>query len=191
MSFYVSSGWNLLVQVRAEKQVYNKATGELEDTIPRLFAQFQRGAPDWAKEIALGKLDFGAIAPEVDPTLRMGSFDVEAAAEVWGWSAADKKIVVEALDKMQGAHAGFVKIEIPKLEAPWPAIENLRPHGRRTVELSVEKLVETADTIGVGLSQLVPYLRQETWPDGVVDGIAEIVARRAAEAESAEELIEA
>lgn len=191
MSFYVSSGWNLLVQIRAEKPIYNKVSGELEDKIPRLFAQFQRGAPDWAKEIALSQLNFGGLAPEVDPTLRMGSFDVDAAAEVWGWSAADKKIVEDALDKMQGANAGFVRIEIPKRPAPWPKIENLRPHGRRTNELSVEKIVETADAIGVELGEVVPYLRQEDWPSAVVDGIDEILRRRLAEPENTEELIEA
>ena len=190
MSIYVSAGANLMVAIRNPKNIVT-ATGEPVETISRLKAQFQRGNPgDWAMPQIRERLPFGIVPDAVNVASRMGVFDTNEAQHAYGWTDAERKIVEDFLDAHQGPEMGFIKVEQPTLEAPWPAIEKLRPHGRRTNEIAAEKIIDAATTFGADLDYLVDYLKQEDWPKPVVDAVREHAARGAVD-EAVEELVEA
>lgn len=190
MSIYVSAGANLLVQIRGAKSVLT-AAGETVQTVTRLKAQFQPGNPgDWAIPQVTAKLPMGIVPDGVNPSRRLGVFDTDVAQESYGWTNDERKIVENFLDTNQGPEMGFVKVERPLVDAPWPAIEKLRPHGRRTNEISAEKLVDAADTFGVDPDDLIPYLEQERWPAEVIGLVKEKAAAQVPD-EPVEELVEA
>lgn len=190
MSIYVSKHANLQVQVRSPR-VTITPTGEAVQTVSRLSVQFQRGsAGDDAVRQATERMDFGALPQGVRVGFRTGVFDTEVAQREYGWTDDDRKTVEEFLDRNQGNEAGWIKYERAPLAPPWPAIDKLRPHGRRTGEGSFEKLVEAADMFGVDLAEVEAYVRQEEWPQNVADLLREYIARQAS-AEPTEELVEA
>lgn len=190
MATYVSKHANLLVAVRHPRRVIT-ATGESVETASRLVVQFQRGnAGDAATQQAINTLDFGALPQGVRIAFRTGVFDTENAQREYGWTDEDRKIVEDFLDRNQGNESGYIRVEEVKIEAPWPAIEKLRPQGRRTNELSAEKLIAAADTFGVELDLVAAYLKQNDWPAEVVSLVRDHVARQQTE-QPAEELVEA
>lgn len=191
MAIYVSAGANMLVSIRPAKSIVT-ASGEPVQTVTRLKAQFQRGNPgDWAIPQIMERLPFGALPDGVRPASRMGVFDTNEAQATLGWTDEERKTVEDFLDENQGPEMGFIRVEQPRLPAPWPAIENLRPHGRRTQQVSAEKLIEAADTFGVGLDTVAAYVEQEGWPKDVAALLREHAAREAAVPEPDEELVEA
>lgn len=190
MAIYVSKNAHLLVVVRNPKTVIT-AAGEPVQTITRLTAQFQRGnAGDEYTQQAFERLDFGAVPEGLPVGRKTGVFDSALAQIDYGWTDEERKIVEDALDRMQGNEAGFIRVEQRKIEAPWPAIEKLRPHGRRTNEIAAEKIIDAAHTFGADLDEVADYLRQEDWPKPVVDAVREHAARDAVD-EAVEELVEA
>lgn len=190
MAIYVSKNASLLVVIRNAKQIIT-AAGDPVQTVSRLTAQFQRGnAGDRYTDQALSRLDFGVVPDALPVARKTGVFNTEQAQIDYGWSDEDRKFVEDALDRMQGNEAGFIRVEELKVEAPWPAIEKLRPHGRRTNDIAAEKLLEAAATFGADLDDLADYLKQENWPAPVVDAVREHAARGAVD-ETVEELVEA
>lgn len=55
----------------------------------------------------------------------------------------------------------FILVEVPKLPAPWPSYDDLKPTGQRTPEKVAQRNLETAQTIGVPVEDLIAYEKQE------------------------------
>lgn len=195
LALYVSDAANLLEYVsgRQEDEAIYTPKGDVAGTKPRLFAQFSRGAcPDWALDEVSKRLTFRGHPDELPLTARMGVFDSDLAAKERGWSDEDKKVLEDWLDSRQGATNGFIRIELPRVDAPWPKITELTVHGRRTPDLVAEKMVETAQDIGVELDVLLRFVKQELGNHGWDDRLlVEIDNRIPRVVEATEELVEA
>lgn len=176
------------MQVRAPRPVTNK-DGQIIATSPRLFAQFQRGAPpEWAFEKAVNTLNFRGLAEGEPITLRMGTFDSVIAQEQHGWSDDERLLVESELEKR--SQDMLIRVEQPKLEAPWATYDNYRPHGQRTPAKVAEKNIQIAADVGVPLEEVIAYEKQNENHSLLIKAY-EAAAREALAAEPTEELVEA
>lgn len=169
--------------VRPEKPLFSPASGEKMGSEKRLFAQFRRGeAPGWAVEVAIREFPLARMpASGVTVQQWLSFLDTVAEQHRYGWTDEERGRVERSLETTFAFMCR--RVEAPRLAAPWPDIEKLRPVGRRTPALSAEKLVETAVLTGFALGDVVAYLRQEGWPAEVV----ELVEARLAEEKPGEE----
>jgi len=176
------------VQIRPKKPIVNKS-GEIIDEAPRLFAQFQRGAPpDWALEETVSRLNFRGLAEGESPTLRMGTFDTITAQGMHGWSDDEREIVERELDKRQSEI--LMRLELPTLPQPWPTYDELKTHGKRTSDHVAEKNIQLARDIGVDLDDVIAYEKQNRNDERIIE-LYEAALAEARTAEPAEELVEA
>lgn len=150
-----------------------------------LYAKFERGAaPAWAIDVALQHFEFRKKPQDISVNRWVAYYDSIEDQVRRGWTDEERKAIEDKLVN----HHDSILVETPRMEKPWPLIEDLRPHGRRTPELSADKLYETAITIGVDAATVAAYLRQEEWDQRVIDAF---VAKIEAPAVSDEELVEA
>lgn len=155
--------------IRAEEIKFSPATGEPAGKKRRLVAQFRRGeAPGYAVELAQREFPLARM-PAAGVTVQqwLSFFDSVAEQDRHGWTDEEREFVERKLDTTFAYLCR--RVEEPRLAAPWPDIEKLRPVGRRTPVLSAEKLVEVASLTGIGLDAVAAYLRQEGWPAEVIE----------------------
>lgn len=149
----------------------------------RVYAKFRRGAaPGWAQQIGVDTFPMLDRPPEIDPAAWLCSYDSDADE----WNDEERAAIVERLDEL-----GYLRVERPRLKAPYPMYDQHRKTaGRRTVELAVKDIVAAYETAGFDIDHAVAY-EQENGNDETV--IAALAALRppvdTVEADPAEDVI--
>lgn len=195
MALYVTDSANLRITVRKEEKVYTPK-GDLAAVKPRIVVQFQRGGvPAWAEQTVLERLEWRGQDDSFERSTRTGVFDSVEAQRINGWTDDDRVAVEAFLDSHMPGN-NFIRVEPPRLEAPWPSITNLTVHGRRTAEVVADKMLDTAREIGFDLNQLALYVAQETgsvqgWDAKLLALVREKIAVLESVPEPDEELVEA
>lgn len=195
MTLYVSDSANLRITVRKPKTHYTPK-GDVSHVTDRIVAAFQRGGvPAWAEDIVTDKLDWRGQDDSFSRSIRTGVYDTVEQQNQHGWTD-DERLEVERFLDSHMAGNNYIRVDPPRLEAPWPAIDKLSVHGRRTVEVVADKLLETASDIGIDPNHVVLYVAQEEgnvpgWDARLVNLLREKIARAENVAEPDEELVEA
>jgi hypothetical protein len=171
LALYVSSSANLKVTVRTKKPIFSQKTGEQIGTTKKIGAQFQPGGalPPWAKEQALARLSWRGLPQEIQPGEQIAWFDSDQYAYDNKLTDDEKQMVEDVLDRGQGED--FIRVEQPKIEAPWKSYDELTVHGRRTAAIVAEKIVELVQATGTDPEHVIRYERENRRP-----GSDEIVA---------------
>lgn len=127
-------------------------------------AEFNPGdTTDWERDLARKHFKFRNIklnqdGSEVDPINRVSSFDTASIKD----PSLRKKVEDAMLANADfGQQEGFLLAEKPKLAAPWPSYDELKPHGQLTAEKVAKRNLETAAATGTPLDQVIAYERQE------------------------------
>jgi hypothetical protein len=171
LPLYVSPSANLKVSVQSKTPVFSQKTGEKIATTRQIRAQFAPGGalPVWAKEQALARLSWRGLPPEIQPGEQIAWFDSDQYAYENDLSAEEKQLLEDVLERQQGED--FVRVEQPKIEAPWKSYAELTVHGRRTAAIVAEKIVELVQATGTDPEHVIRYERENRRP-----GSDEIVA---------------
>lgn len=123
-------------------------------------ALFQKmGVTPWERDYAIAHFGFKGIAEGEDPLNRMSSYDTDEEAVRLGWGDEQKAAVEKLLDL--GQHTGdYVRIERPRLPAPWPNYDELLPQGRRSAEMVASQIAETVKALGLNVDTVLAYERE-------------------------------
>lgn len=149
--------------VRKETPVFSQATGEKTTTLPTIWVNLERGtAPEWAAELAQQRFSFsmrptpGSIGGQDISVQRWAVYiDTEAWAKQHGY---DDAIRLQA-EAVLGGAPDLMRVEPPRLRAPWPNYDELTVAGRRSAQHVAERNLETAATIGATIGDLIAYER--------------------------------
>jgi hypothetical protein len=171
LALYVSPSANLKVTVRTKKPVFSQKTGEKVGMTRQIGAQFAPGGalPVWAKEQAVARLSWRGLPHEIQPGEQIAWFDSDQYAHDNDLSADEKQLLEDVLERQQGED--FIRVEQPKIEAPWKSYAELTVHGRRTAAIVAEKVTELVEATGTDPDHVIRYERENRRP-----GSDEIVA---------------
>jgi hypothetical protein len=172
------------LRVRVEQQDIYDLQGRLLHPKRRgVHAKFKRGvAPGWVVDLAARTFEFRKKPVEMSVGRWVAFYDsVEDQANV-GWSDEERQ-EIEA--KLRG-FPDVLEVEPEQVGKPWPTIENHRPIGKRTAEMSAQLVASVAEQTGISLDHVISYIEQEGWPAGVAEAL-----RSSQPAEPVEELVEA
>lgn len=186
--FAVSNKPVLTIHVKPEEPILD-AKGVLVGQSRRLTVQFIRGAvPDWAlRQVE----DFTPTGQPMDfpREMMLGWFSSAEEAQRLNWTDDEHEFVVRKLT--EDANPYFRIVEVPRVDAPFPKIEDFRPRGSRTPAVAAEKLLAVCENAGIDLRDVELYLRQEGWDQRVIDAVHAALVASEAEAEQDEELVDA
>jgi hypothetical protein len=118
--------------------------------------------------------------------MMIGVFDSAWARDHYHWSEEEHDAVVKHL--RSDSPYWFIA-EQPKVEAPFPSLDKLKPHGRRTAQLSAEQIIDVTEKGGFSLEDVLTYIRQEDWDPKVVEIVQAALVEE--QKEDVEELVEA
>jgi hypothetical protein len=171
LPLYVSPSANLKVSVQSKTPIFSQKTGEKIGTTRQIGAQFAPGGalPVWAKEQALARLSWRGLPQEIHPGDQIAWFDSDQYAYENDLTADEKQLLEDVLERQQGED--FVRVEQPKIEAPWKSYAELTVHGRRTAAIVAEKVVELVRSTGTDPDHVIRFERENRRP-----GSDEIVA---------------
>jgi hypothetical protein len=155
----------------------------------RLTAEFIRGGcPQWAIQEALKRFEFRGRNPDIPIEMMIGVFDSAWARDQFHWSDEEHDAVVRHL--RTNSQYWFIA-EQPKIGAPFPSLDKLKPHGRRTAQLSAEQIIDVTEKGGFSLEDVIRYVTQESWDPKVVEILQAALVEQQKTEEDAEELVEA
>lgn len=195
MALYVSDSANLRITVR-KPQTFYTPKGDVSHVAQRIVAQFQRGGiPSWAEAFVADKLDWRGEDSSFDRSTRTGVYDTTEQQKQNNWTDEERLEVERFLDERQAGN-NFIRVEPPKVDAPWPAITTLTVHGRRTTDIVADKMVETASEIGADLQSVILFVAQEIgnvpgWDERLLNLLREKAAVAETKIEAGEELVQA
>lgn len=134
--------------IRTERPAVHDPAGRMiAEKQRRIVIQFSRGtAPQWVKEIAVKTFEFRKRPVEIPVETWVSYYDTIEDQVSRGWTDEER----EEIERVLSTAFDVLKIEPPEIQKPWPTIDKLR---------SADKIVETAEDIGVELQVVVDYLR--------------------------------
>jgi hypothetical protein len=171
------------VTVRRQKEVFSVKTGEKIGMERRVSAEFIRGGvPLWAMPLAEQVFQLHLKPEGISADRWLCYYDSDADAFSRGWTPEEKALIEAKLD----ADHRIVKIEAPKLSAPYPKYDlHRKTQGQRTVAHAIKDILATYEAAGFDVDAAIGYERQEQNDPEV---IAALQALQVPE-EEAEELI--
>lgn len=128
------------------------------------------GLTEYEKEQALERLAFHGLpehsdtAIEVSPVSRLSLFDSEAAKKELRWDDEEHDLVVETLRASDRNGLDFIEVDAALRPAPWNTYDNLT---------DPEKIVELATEIGVPITDVLAYERENENREDVVTALEE------------------
>jgi hypothetical protein len=136
-----------------------------------LEAQFDpMGLTEYEKEQALERLSFHGLPmnsdteTEVSPVSRLSVFDSEAAKKEKRWDDEEHDLVVQTLRESDRNGLDFIEVDAKVRPAPWKTYDNLT---------DPEKIVELATEIGVPITDVLAYERENENREDVVTALEE------------------
>lgn len=125
----------------------------------KLVAQFVRGgAPAWAVEAAKERFNFRGRGDNEPIEMMIGVFDSAQAAKAHKWTEEEHDAVVVDLRDTQNPY--WFIAEQPKVPPPWPTYDKLVAQGQRTWDKVAAQNIETAETTGISIADMIAYERQ-------------------------------
>jgi hypothetical protein len=140
------------------EQVEILATGLPKTLAPGFTAEFKLGdVTDYERELARATFTFKGVVNDMsgrpmDPIVRVSSFDSNAIKNEKLRAQVEQYLLN---DEQHGRD--FISVQKPAREAPWPAYDKLIVHGRRTIELVAEKIVQTVAENGYNPDEVAAY----------------------------------
>lgn len=136
-------------------------------TVPGYVASFKQGLlTPFERQLARERLQF--VGGVIDRQNVDGSpYDHIGLAGVFDTEWVEDETLRAEVEKRMlenpgcGNPSDFILVEVPKLTAPWPSYDELKPTGQRTPERVAAKNIETANTIGVPIEDLIAYEKQD------------------------------
>ncbi len=128
---------------------------------------------EWEVEAALKHFDgkIRGLAEGEDPRWRLSSYDTDEAAVTHGWSAEEKAKFEDVLRKHAGAD--YLIVDKPRRPAPWPSYDKQTTVvGKRTLELVVQKVVETVRDLELDPVGVAAYERDNLNRKEILDALA-------------------
>lgn len=153
------------------QHVVRVETPAIHDTAGRMIApkqrriviQFQRGhAPMWVRDLALKRFEFRKRPVEIPAETWVSWYDSLEDQQARGWTDEERKAIEEYLS---GAY-DVVPVELPRIAAPWPGITKLAVAGKTSADDVAARMAELADETGIGLGDVVAYVKQEQGKHG-------------------------
>ena len=175
------------VTVRSEDAQYGTRGQKVKTLKRRVFAQFQRGIPDWAVPAAEA-LDFSHMPPERTIQQWCGFYDSEADQLQHSWTDEERETIEATL-----LRNGYEQVEKAKASLPYPAYGKQRKvHGKRLVSHVIEDILATLDTTGLDPGLVLAYEIDHADKDSqaIIDAFTTPVAEEVA-AEEVEEMVSA
>jgi hypothetical protein len=171
------------VTVRRQKQLFSVKTGERIGMERRVFAEFIRGGvPQWAMPLAEKTFALHKKPEGISADRWLCYYDSGADQASRGWSDEERELIEAVLDKKPGV----VRIEAPKLAAPYPKYDLHRKiQGQRTVAHAIKDILATYESAGFDVQHAIGYERQELNDPEVIAALAGLDAP----AEVEEELV--
>jgi hypothetical protein len=188
MARYISKyrAFKKTVMKPTETLVNTPAGPQREVTKAGIIAMFEQGgATPWELAAAQDRFRFNGQTENENPLRRISVYDTDQHARTEGWTPAVKAEVERMLDA--GQNADYFKVELPRVEAPWPSYDDLTVHGRRTADMVAEQHVATAKATGIDLNLLVAYEKQDRNDERIIAVYQKAIADEAA-VETADEV---
>lgn len=132
---------------------------------------------------------FRGLGYDENPSHRLSTFDSLWAQEVNGWTDEEREIVEARVRSGPGNGVDYIVVDTPRVPAPWPAYDKLRPQGKRTVEMVAEKIAETIAELEIDPQHVLAYERENENRPAVIAAVEALNA--GLPSSSAEELIQA
>lgn len=139
--------------------------GRMRVVEPGLYAQFnEHDVTDWEREMALKHFKFPGMPVQedtlepIDPSYRLATFDTT----MQGWDEETRKFAEERLETAIGANIDYIKVEKPKLDAPWPGYDKL---------VSAKKIAELVESTGSDIEAVVAYERENKNRADVIEAV--------------------
>lgn len=179
---FISNSADYRLKLRSAEPIYTPK-GDLLTIKPKIKAVFQHGvAPQWAVEqaqaqgmVVTGKPDGTPVQPY------LSAYDTDAAAELEGWDKETKAWVEERLLSNPARGTTYIKVELPRLDAPWPAYDDLKAVGARTEAMVADKIASTVLEMGYDPEKVADYETENLNRPLVIGALQEIVASKNAE----------
>ena len=181
MSQWISAD-ALHVVVRSEgPDVYDTKGRMIEKKKRRVFAKFERlMAPQWVRELDVAKnMRMDARPENMLPGNWLCFYSLESATQRHGWTEEEQQAIKERLDRTEGA----IKVERPKLSAPWPAYDKLVVHGQRKAEHVAAKIAETVKELELDPAYVIAYEEQNLNREPVIRAVAALAETKEPEEE--------
>lgn len=132
------------------------------------------GLRQWEKEKAAATFKFRGTTQEadqvtpVDPMTRLSCYDTGDYAKQWAdWEKLEKLAegtiraeVEEFLTSYRSFGIDYMLLVPDPVQAPWPAYDDLKPSGKRTLQLVAQRNLEIAFSTGVPVERLIAYERE-------------------------------
>jgi hypothetical protein len=131
------------------------------------------GLPAWASKQALDA--FGGVAGlghDEDPAWRLSMYDTDLEAGRYGWSTETKREIEERLLSGPSIGVDYVLVEKPRLPAPWPAYDQVKAKGQKSVaRVIADKVAED----GYDPRYVIDYEQENADRPEVVAALQELV----------------
>jgi hypothetical protein len=160
----------LHVVVRSEGPAVFDTKGRMvEKKKRRVFADFERMmAPQWVRELEAAKsLQMNSRPENMARENWLCFYSLDGATQRHGWTEEEQEAIRERLN----GTAGAVRVEQPRLAAPWPAYDKLTVVGRRTAEIVAEKIAETVKELELDPAYVVAYEEQNENREAVIAAV--------------------
>lgn len=103
---------------------------------------------------------FRGLTYDENPLHRLSTFDSLYAQSVHNWTDEEREIVENKIRTGPGNGVDYIVVDTPRVPAPWPAYDNLKVVGKRTVEMVAEKIAETVSELGIDPDRVLAYERE-------------------------------
>lgn len=165
------------------KELYDDKGRMVRPKQRRVFAKFRRGmAPGWAVAIGVGTFPMKDRPPEVDPAAWLCAYDSDADE----WNDEEKAAVEAKLEER-----GYLRVEKPRLKAPYPMYDKHRKTAQgRTIATVVKDIEAAYESAGFNLDAAIAY-EQENGADEKVLAALEGLRETPTEVESLDDVIAA
>lgn len=157
----------------------------------RLYAKFTRGvAPDFAREIGLATFGFKKMPEGVEAIQWLAFYDTLEAQDTFGWTDEERQAIEAKLETIDGV----IKVERPRLTAPWPAYDTIvAKRGEFSSAQVVAKIAGKVEEDGYDAGDVIAYELENRKRKSVINALEELAGAPVAQIEELEEeeLIEA
>ena len=132
------------------------------------------GILDWEADLAKRSFVFNGLPEGVMPETRLAVYDTEFHQRAYNWSDERRQQVEEALLNAPAYGTNYIRIEKPRLEAPWPNYDQIK---------QVPKLIAKIREDGYDIGYIRDYERQNLNRQSVLDALEALEAEVPEEAE--------
>ena len=145
-----------LLGILQPQDIYHHGTGQYMHTVPGIDAEFTRGAPGWAQDVALAHTPFqqrwGGLPDGTDFRTYVAMFDTDAEARENGWDEDAKDMVEQKLLNHPDFGVRYILATPPSEteEEPWPNYDNTH-HSKVSI---------VAEDIGADIEYVLKYERE-------------------------------